>query len=61
MLIYTLNIQRQYVESSTIKWIEIYFIFTLNRIKPEAIVVGMGYPYQEQFLIKCKESLNYEF
>jgi UDP-Gal:alpha-D-GlcNAc-diphosphoundecaprenol beta-1,4-galactosyltransferase len=33
----------------------------LNKLKPRIIVSGMGYPYQEDFLLSCKADLEYPF
>jgi UDP-Gal:alpha-D-GlcNAc-diphosphoundecaprenol beta-1,4-galactosyltransferase len=38
-----------------------FFIDSLNHKAPHIIVCGMGFPHQEQFLIRCKKVLNQPF
>ncbi|EJD6477294.1 WecB/TagA/CpsF family glycosyltransferase [Providencia rettgeri] len=37
------------------------FILELNRINPNIIISGMGFPHQENFLIECKQSVSSPF
>lgn len=37
------------------------FVHLLNELKPDLIISGMGFPYQERFLSICKKNINHPF